>query len=179
MDNRERADTFDALTPDSVETPQLLDDCLWSMGDNTVPEDEAGSRQLQHMLMPQPDHVVDKPASDEVAIAPTNAQFDSGYGSISDPLIGMNENDDAKSIRSIITNASRVSLPLQEKEHLLSAFTSDLCQDIGFGSYGTDERNRILLHLPDLLKAFALRLEGSVTSKAEGDAKEFLRQQRQ
>jgi hypothetical protein len=86
------------------------------------------------------------------------------------------QDDDNRSIRSILTNSSRVLLPPQQEEHLISAFVGDLCQDIGFCG---DARDRISARLPDLLKAFTLRLEGSVNSKTERDAKEFVRQQRE
>jgi hypothetical protein len=107
------------------------------------------------------------------------ANFDSDYGSMPDAVSKSKEQDDGKrSIRSIITNASRVLLPPQEEEHLISAFAGDLCQDIGFRG-DLDTRDRISSRLPDLLKTFTLRLEESVNSKRERDAKEFVRQQRE
>ena len=112
-------------------------------------------------------------------IEPTNAKFDSGIGSMPDAVSKSNEQDDDKrSVRSILTNASRVRLPPQEEEHLVSAFAGDLCQDIGLRGDLDNARDRISARLPDLLKAFTLRLEESVNSKSERDAKEFVRQQR-
>lgn len=122
----------------------------------------------------------DRFLEDEVyksVIGPTNAKFDSGYGSMLDAVSESNEqDDDTRSIRSILTNVSRV-LPPQEEEHLISAFAGDLCQDIGFRGDLDDARDRVSARLPDLLKAFTLRLEEN--SKTERDAKEFVRQQRE
>ena len=127
-----------------------------------------------------PDHVETNPISHKGAIGRTNATLDSGYGSMPDTVSESNEQDDDKrSIRSILTNASRVLLPPQEEEHLISAFAGDFCQDIGFGGDLDEARHRISARLPDLLKTFALRLEESVNSKTERDAKEFVRQQRE
>ena len=121
-----------------------------------------------------------KKASHKSVIEPTNAKFDSGYGSMPDAVPESNEqDDDNRSIRSILTNSSRVLLPPQQEEHLISAFVGDLCQDIGFCGDLGDARDRISARLPDLLKTFTLRLEGSVNSKTERDAKEFVRQQRE
>jgi len=119
-------------------------------------------------------------ASHKSVIGPTNAKFDSGYSSMPDAVSESNEqDDDNRSIRSILTNASRVLLPPQQEEHLISAFVGDLCQDIGFCGDLGDARDRISARLPDLLKTFTLRLEGSVSSKTERDVKEFVRQQRE
>lgn len=107
------------------------------------------------------------------------ARFDSGIGSMSDVISKSKEHDDDKSsIRSILTNGSRVLLPPQEEKHLLLAFVGDLCQDIVFGG-DLEARDRISTRLPELLKIFTLRLEENVNSKAERDAKEFVRQQRE
>jgi len=107
------------------------------------------------------------------------AKFDSGIGSMPDTVSKSKEQDDDKrSIRSILTNASRVLLPPQEEKHLISVFAGGLCQDIVFRG-DLDARNRISTRLSDLLKNFTLRLEERVNSKTEGDAKEFVRQQRE
>lgn len=84
---------------------------------------------------------------------------------------------DQNSIRSILTNASRVRLPPQEEEQLISASVGDLCQDTGFYGDLNSTHDRISARLPDLLKTFTLRLEESVDSEAERNAKEFFRQQ--
>ncbi len=113
-------------------------------------------------------------------IRPTEDKFDSGYGSVPDTFSKSNkEDDDNTSVRSILTNASRVFLPHEEKAHLVSAFAGDLYQDISLRrNLDDDALDRISIRLPDLLKAFTLKLEGSINSKAEIDAKEFVRQQR-
>jgi hypothetical protein len=106
------------------------------------------------------------------------AKFDSGIGSMPDDVSKSKEQDDDKrSIRSILTNASRVLLPPQEEKHLIAAFAGDLCQDIVFRG-DLDACDRISTRLSDLLKNFTLRLEESVNLKTERDAKEFIRQQR-
>jgi len=176
-----RTDENIPTTPrsDPVESPvnmSIDEDYLWGARANAAREDLVGSRQRLPIM--QIDSVLNDLPSAESVTAPTDTQFDSGYGSISVAALETNDEDDASSVRSIITNASRVSLPPQEKKHLVSAFTGDLCQDINFSGYRTDARNRILSRFPELLKNFSLRLEGSVKSKAERDAKEFLRQQR-
>ena len=108
----------------------------------------------------------------------TNAKFDSGYGSMPDAITeGHQQDEDKMSIRSILTNASRVRLPPQEEQYLISSFAGDLCQDIGFQG-DLDMHDRISTRLPDLLKAFTWRLGEEVSSKTERDAKEFVRQQR-
>jgi hypothetical protein len=118
-------------------------------------------------------------SSEEHLEAYGEAKFDSGIGSMPDTVSKSKEqDDDNRSIRSILTNASRVLLPPQEEKHLISAFTGDLCQDIVFRE-DLDARNRISTRLSDLLKNFTLRLEESVNSKTERDAKEFVRQQRE
>jgi hypothetical protein len=103
-----------------------------------------------------------------------NAPFDSGYGSLGE-LVLDSKDDDAVSVHSLITNASQVNLPTEEKMNVILAFAADLCQDIGFSKYRPHERGRILASLSNLLKSFALRLEKNATSKAEHTAKEFLR----
>ena len=111
--------------------------------------------------------------------AHSEAKFDSGIGSMPDTLSNSKEQDDDKrSIRSIVTNASRVLLPLQEEKHLISAFVGYLCQDIVFHG-DLEALDRISTRLSDLLKTFTLRLETSANSKTEHDAKEFVRQQRE
>ncbi|KAH8802569.1 hypothetical protein F5884DRAFT_887230 [Xylogone sp. PMI_703] len=106
------------------------------------------------------------------------AKYDSGIGSMPDTVSKSKEQDDDKlSIRSILTNASRVVLPPQEKEYLISAFVGDLCQDIVFRG-DLDARDRLYTSLSDLLKTFTMRLEESANSKTELDAKEFVGQQR-
>ncbi|EXJ76155.1 uncharacterized protein A1O5_00663 [Cladophialophora psammophila CBS 110553] len=109
-----------------------------------------------------------------------NDAFDSGYRSMSNTVSKSNErNDDNTSIRSILSNASRVLLSPQENKNLIAVFAGDLCQDIGFLGDLDDVRDRISARLPDLLKTFTLRLEKSVNSEAERKAKEFVRQQRE
>jgi hypothetical protein len=58
-------------------------------------------------------------------------QINSGYGSMPDkkPRVSQ-QDDDVVSLKSIITNGSRVHLPRHEEDHLISAFTGGLCQDI-------------------------------------------------
>lgn len=106
-----------------------------------------------------------------------NAPFDSGYGSLGE-LVLDSKDDDIVSVQSLMTNASQVNFPAEEKKNIIVAFAADLCQDIGFSKYRPDERGRILASVSNLLKSFALRLEKNATSKAEHTAKEFLRQQR-
>jgi hypothetical protein len=104
---------------------------------------------------------------------------DSGYGSVPGVIARKNEpDDDTQSIRSILTNAPRVRLPPEEEENLISAFAGDLCQDIGFTGDLDGAFDRMTTRLPDLLKSFAVRLEGACLSQEERDAKEFVRQQR-
>lgn len=148
-------------SPDGVEEPKTEEEDEWAMPSWSTKKSR-------------------KNASHKSVIGPANAKFDSGYGSMPDAVSESNEqDDDNRSIRSILTNASRVLLPPQQEEHLISAFVGDLCQDIGFCGDLGDARDRISARLPDLLKTFTLRLEGSVNSKTERDAKEFVRQQRE
>lgn len=111
---------------------------------------------------------------------PTEEKIDSGYGSAPDALSKINsQDDDGKSIRSILTNASQVFLPPEEKENLISAFAGDLWQDISFRRDLDDEAcHRIQVRLPELLKIFTMRLGAGINSKIQHDAKEFIRQQR-
>jgi hypothetical protein len=105
-------------------------------------------------------------------------RFDSGIGSMPDAVSNCEErDDDARSVRSVLTNASRILLPEHEEEHLISAFVGDLYQDMASGK-DSDELTRMSNFLPDLLKSFTQRLEKSVNSQMERDATEFVRQQR-
>ncbi|KAF2689770.1 hypothetical protein K458DRAFT_384408 [Lentithecium fluviatile CBS 122367] len=122
------------------------------------------------------EHLSSTCALNQTDVVGENLHMDSGYGSMTNGVV--EQNDDAMSTCTIITNASRVSLPGVEREQVTSAFSGDLCQDIGFQGYQTDARSRVLASLPDLLKTFSERLGDSATSKAQYDAKEFLRQQR-
>ena len=147
-------------------------------GENVLKIQEIPSESMQ--IPSGPDHVETNPTSHKGAIGRTNATLDPGYGSMPDTVSESNvQDDDKRSIRSILTNASRVLLPPQEEEHLISAFAGDICQDIGFGRDLNEARHWISARLPDLLKTFALRLEESVNSKTARDAKEFVRQQRE
>jgi hypothetical protein len=107
-----------------------------------------------------------------------DVQFDSCHGSLpgSKPRV-IQQDDDAVSVKSTITNSSRVYLPQDEEENLLSAFTGDLCQDINLRG-DIDVLGQVIAHLPNLLLMFALKLAKYINSKAESDAAEFLRQQR-
>jgi hypothetical protein len=109
----------------------------------------------------------------------TKTEFDSGYNSMPDAASKNNEQDDDNmSIRSIQSNNSRVVFPAPDKVHLISAFTEDLCEDVGFrGDF--DARSRISSRLSDLLRVYALRLEKAGNRNIEYDAKEFVRQQRE
>jgi hypothetical protein len=119
-------------------------------------------------------------AVDQLDATAMNSGFDSGYKSMSNTVLNSSEQgDDKNSIRSILTNASRVRLPPQEEEQLISVFVGDLCQDIGFCGDLNSTHDRISARLPDLLNIFTLRLEESVNSEAERNAKEFFRQQRE
>jgi hypothetical protein len=124
------------------------------------------------------DVVKDCLASDVNTNGLTDSQVDSGYHSRSHGATADTNVDDTASIISIITNASRIQLPTEEKEHVISAFACDICQDVDFLEYDANARERMLTRLPDIIKSFAMRLESVVTSKQEHDAKEFLRQQR-
>jgi hypothetical protein len=116
---------------------------------------------------------------DHLDATATNSGFDSGCRSMSNTVLKNGQQDDDKnSIRSILSNASRVRLPPQEGEQLISAFIGDLCQDIAFRGVLSSTHDQISAHLPDLLKTFTLRLKESVHSEAERNAKEFFRQQR-
>ncbi|KAF2015665.1 hypothetical protein BU24DRAFT_491882 [Aaosphaeria arxii CBS 175.79] len=148
---------------------------------NSGSEDNDGLSQVQleRIVSLESDPDVPNPAPDGSTMAPTDTHFDSGYHSVTDTgAKATSEIDDTMSIRSILTNASRVDLPAHEREQLTSAFAVDLCQDMKLSRYSDDARERILSRLPDLLKGFTLRLEESTTCKAERNAKEFLRQQR-
>ena len=108
----------------------------------------------------------------------SNVQIDSGYGSMPDKKPGfIQQDDDVVSVRSIITNGSRVHLPRHEEEHLISTFTGDLCQDIDLCG-DIDALRRVIARLPGLLRIFAMKLAKDITCKAESDAAEFVRQQR-
>lgn len=105
---------------------------------------------------------------------------DSRYGSMSNTASKSIEQDDDKgSIRSILTNVSRVHFLPEEEEDLIVVFAGDLCQDIDLRGDHGDTHDRISACLPDLLKTFTLRLEESISSEAERKAKEFVRQQRE
>lgn len=115
----------------------------------------------------------------DLRFLPPDTHLDSGYGSLTDPLIEANavEEDDARSVRSILTNKSRVKLAPDDEKLIISAFVGDLCQS--FRLHGDlPVRDRISASLPDLLRTFSLRLEENASSKGEWDAKEFIRQQR-
>jgi len=107
-----------------------------------------------------------------------NVQIDSGYGSMPEkkPRL-IQQDDDVVSVRSIVTNGSRVCLPQHEEEHLISAFAGDLCQDIDLCG-DINLLGRIIARLPSLLRIFAMKLAKDVTCKVESDAAEFVRQQR-
>lgn len=146
-----------------------------------IPTDRTDALTGRNRSIRNTTRLVDNPdlsshMTSEVNVATTNPPMDSGYGSLTNPTI--NDDEDVVSVRSIITHASRVSLDMTEKGQVTSAFSSDLCQDLDLGQLLADARDRVLTRLPDLLKTFAVRLEQSVNSKAQSDAKEFLRQQR-
>lgn len=122
--------------------------------------------------------VIDRFSPTESSARYLEAKFDSGIGAMSGAMRSKEQDDDTMSIRPILTNASRVLLPPQEEKHLISAFANDLWQDIVFRGE-LDARDRIYTHLSNLLRTFTLRLEESVNSKTESDAKEFVRQQRE
>jgi len=108
-----------------------------------------------------------------------NTFIESGFGTMSTCVSKMNQekDDGAESVVSILTNASRVQLPPQEEKEVISAFARDLCQDIAITG-DLEARRRIATRLPDLLRAYTMRLEPRVKSKIESDAIEFIRQQR-
>ena len=116
--------------------------------------------------------------SDQSAFSAIYGQDDSGYGSRSDGILKNALDNDAASVSSVITNAERVVLPTEERQHVIQAFVSDLCQDLGFRGYSTVERERIFAKLPDLIKSFAMRLDGAPSFKVQCQAKDFVRQQR-
>ncbi|KAH7378177.1 hypothetical protein BKA64DRAFT_767047 [Cadophora sp. MPI-SDFR-AT-0126] len=108
----------------------------------------------------------------------SETQFESGIGSMPDVVSMTKEQDeDKRSIRSMLTTGSRVRLPPHEEKHLVSPFVEGLCQDIVF-SGDDDSCDRISARLPDLLNTFTLKPEENVNSKPELDAKKCIRQQR-
>jgi|TARA_R110002003_G_scaffold27_29_gene1540 hypothetical protein len=105
---------------------------------------------------------------------------DSGYGTMSNTAhTGGRLEDDNISIRTMLSDASLVFQPPQERENLISAFVEDLCGDTKFGELSENGRERAISQLSDLLKMFSLRLEASAMSQEERDAKDFIRQQRE
>lgn len=136
-------------------------------------------RPLEPRVEKKSDYVETDSISYKATIESAYAKFDSAVGIMPDAVPEKEkQDDDTRSFKSILTNASRVRLPSREEEHLISAFAGDLCQDIGLRSDLAGARDRLSARLPDLLKIFTMRLERSVSSKEERNAKEFVRQQR-
>jgi hypothetical protein len=106
---------------------------------------------------------------------------DSGYGTMSNS--GPNHSsrdDDAGSVRTMISDASLVFQPPKEREDLISAFVDDLREALGLSTMDLAQRTRIVEQLSGLLKTFSLRLgNGAVLSQHQQDAKNFIRQQRE
>lgn len=137
-------------------------------------------RPLEPRVEKKSDYVETDSISYEATIESAYAKFDSAVGIRSDAVPEKEkQDDDTRSFKSTLTNDSRVRLPSrEEEEHLISAFAGDLCQDVGLRSDLAGARDRLSARLPDLLKIFTMRLERSVSSKEERNAKEFVRQQR-
>jgi hypothetical protein len=187
----EQAENFSRQYPSPVKTQPLLErddtpnvrDLFFPPQENPLSilhkSDISGSQHVTSSEMNIEENARADPPSYGDMVGPMNTNLDSGYGSVPN-AISMNnkENDDAHSIRSVITNASRVLLPPEEGENLISAFAGDLYQDIGFYDKSDDACGHLSTRLPELLKTFTLRLEKNVGSKTERDAKEFVRQQR-
>ncbi|KAL3468786.1 hypothetical protein BJX99DRAFT_242696 [Aspergillus californicus] len=173
---------------DDLETIlKSIDDRLNALSGYTVTNSNEDVLELQHIreeqLSAQNSLQVCAQISDYIeqpglTFLPTDTHLDSGYGSLPDTLIATNagEEDDVRSVRSILTNKSRVKLAPDDEKLIISAFVGDLCQS--FRLHGDPIRDRIAASLPDLLRTFSLRLEDSASSKADWDAKEFIRQQR-
>ncbi|KAI9694913.1 MAG: hypothetical protein M1822_000530 [Bathelium mastoideum] len=66
-----------------------------------------------------------------------------------------------------------------EEEHLLSAFAAKVYKDIGSRMNINKTRDRIIACMPALLRAFALRLDKSIHSKAQRDARDIIQRERQ
>lgn len=161
--------------------------CMEATKETTISQRAGGCdpSPFPRTLSNQPNRIISTVASSESSLshdslpALTNAKFDSGYGSMPEAVSKTPEqDDDNRSIRSILTNASRVIIPPEEEDHLISAFVGDLCHDISFAGDLDDVRRRTSAWLPNLLKVYTLRLEDTVNSRTERDAKEFIRQQR-
>ncbi|KAF1846467.1 uncharacterized protein K460DRAFT_417538 [Cucurbitaria berberidis CBS 394.84] len=86
--------------------------------------------------------------------------------------------DDAASVRTILSDAPPVLHTPPERENLISAFSNDIGKDIGLGQLSESGRARVMARFPDLLKDFSLRLESFVWSDKQQNARDFIRQQR-
>jgi hypothetical protein len=106
---------------------------------------------------------------------------DSGYGSISDTgrTKRSREEDDAISIKTMLSDASLVFRLPEQRENLIAAFVKDFHEDTNILDRSEEARARTSSHLSGLLKMFSLRLEASAHSQKERDAKDFIRQQRE
>jgi hypothetical protein len=105
---------------------------------------------------------------------------DSGYGTMSNTGPNhSNREDDAGSVRTMLSDASHVFQPPKAREDLISAFVDDLRDELGLGTMDVAGRTRIIVQLSGLLKVFSLKLGHAVLSQEEQDAKNFIRQQRE
>jgi hypothetical protein len=105
---------------------------------------------------------------------------DSGYGTMSNTGPNRsNREDDAGSVRTMLSDASHVFQPPKAREDLISAFVDDLREELGLGTMDVAGRTRIIAQLSGLLKVFSLKLGNAVLSQEEQDAKNFIRQQRE
>lgn len=138
------------LPPDVAETREIDGDEDFSV---LFPDDEATLKQLPR---------------------------DSGYGSSAGMASKEDQaNDDTRSINSVVTNATRIQLGMEEEENLVSAFAADLCQDMQIDRRLEGEHGRMLPRLHSLLKGFSVRLQEKNLSMNERNAAEFVRQQRE
>jgi hypothetical protein len=114
------------------------------------------------------------------SLSSTNGRGDSGYSSMPDTVQqSLRVDDDARSVRTMLSDASLVFQPPQERENLISAFVNDLYEDAKFDELLESARDRVIAQLSELLRCFSLRLENGTHLSKENDAKNFIRQQRE
>jgi hypothetical protein len=91
---------------------------------------------------------------------------DSGYGTMSNTGFNhSNREDDAGSVRTMLSDASHVFQPPKAREDLISAFVDDLRDELGLGTMDVAGRTRIIVQLSGLLKVFSLKLGNAMFSQ--------------
>jgi hypothetical protein len=102
-----------------------------------------------------------------------SSREDSGYYSYVEC-----ENNDATSIKTMLSDASPVFRLPGEHGYFIAAFVNDFHEDTKILDLSVQARARTNTHLSELLKMFSLRLEDTARSQKERDTKDFIRRQR-